>query len=98
VPCRGDVVLLCSDGLSNKLQAEDMLGAVKKHSADLDKACAEMVRIANERGGEDNITIVLARLDGDDLTASAGGTVEVEQLIFNDMPDHEDLEITADPV
>ncbi len=98
VPCRGDVVLLCSDGLSNKLHAEDMLGAVKKHSADLNKACAEMVRIANERGGEDNITIVLARLDGDDLTASADGAVEVEQLIFNDMPEQDDLEITADPV
>jgi len=98
VPCRGDVLLLCSDGLSNKLHADDMLGIINKHPDDLSAACGEMVRQANERGGEDNITIVLAHLDGKDISEPAGGEVEIEQLIFNDIPDHEDVEITADPI
>jgi serine/threonine protein phosphatase PrpC len=97
-PCRGDILLLCSDGLSNKLHAADMLGIVNRNEGDLSRACGEMIRLANERGGEDNITIVLSRLDGDDLSEPAGSSVEIEQLIFNDMPEHEDLEITADPI
>jgi protein phosphatase len=97
-PCKGDVLLLCSDGLSNKLQAEDMLRIVDAHQSDLSAACADMVKLANERGGEDNITIVLARLDGDDLPEAPGRNVDVEALIFTDIPEHEDLEITADPI
>jgi protein phosphatase len=97
-PCRGDVLLLCSDGLSNKLHAGDMLGIVTRNLDDLNTACGEMVRMANDRGGEDNITIVLARLDGDDLALPADTPVEIEQLIFNDVPEHDDLEITADPI
>ncbi len=96
IPCRGDVLLLCSDGLSNKLHAEDMLLLVNKHPDDLSAACSEMVKQANERGGEDNITIVLARLDGEDLPAPTRGEVKIEQMAFNDIPDHEDIEITAD--
>jgi protein phosphatase len=98
VPCRGDVLLLCSDGLSNKLHAEDMLAVVNKHLDDLSAACGEMVKQANERGGEDNITIVLARLDGKELAEPTGSDVQIEQLIFNDILDHEDIEITADPI
>jgi protein phosphatase len=98
IPCRGDVLLLCSDGLSNKLHAEDMRVIVERNLSGLNTACAEMVAQANQRGGEDNITIVLARLDGDDLPEAAAGNVNVEALIFTDIPEHEDLEITADPV
>ncbi len=98
IPSRGDVLLLCSDGLSNKLHAEDMRVIVERNAGSLNTACAEMVAQANQRGGEDNITIVLARLDGDDLPEPSGSEVNVEALIFTDIPDHEDLEITADPV
>src|SRR5215208_2918069 len=61
--CRGDVLLLCSDGLSGKLRGEDML---------------RIVHEANERGGEDNITVVLARLEGDDLPAPDTDRITVE--------------------
>jgi serine/threonine protein phosphatase PrpC len=63
---RDDVLLLCSDGLSGKVQAEEMLEIVKAER-DLSVACRKLVDLANERGGEDNITVVLARADGEDL-------------------------------
>lgn len=98
IPCRNDVLLLCSDGLSNKLHAEDMLAIVERNQQNLNTACSEMVAQANQRGGEDNITIVLARLDGDDLEEAKNSEVNVEALIFTDIPEHEDIEITADPI
>jgi serine/threonine protein phosphatase PrpC len=63
---RGDVLILCSDGLSNKLQAEEMRELVAKH-ADLKLATKKMIELANDRGGEDNITIVAALAFGEDL-------------------------------
>ncbi|MBX7219253.1 MAG: protein phosphatase 2C domain-containing protein [Blastocatellia bacterium] len=61
--CRGDYLLLCSDGLSNKIQDQEMQTAVVG-AADLDGACRALIELANQRGGEDNITVVLARFDG----------------------------------
>jgi protein phosphatase len=98
IPRKGDIVLLCSDGLSNKISAEDMLLIVSRNLEDLSMACSEMVTLANQRGGEDNITIVLARVVGDELPEADKSEVEVEALIFTDLPMQEDLEITADPV
>jgi PPM family protein phosphatase len=64
--CRNDCLLLCSDGLSNKLGPDEMKQVVEQ-TPDLKTACRVMINIANERGGEDNITVVLARFDGDGL-------------------------------
>jgi protein phosphatase len=75
---RGDVLLLCSDGLSGKLRGEDMLRIVQESSGDLRRACDALVDEANERGGEDNITVVLARLEGDDLPAPNTDRITVE--------------------
>jgi protein phosphatase len=69
-PHRDDVLLICSDGLSNKLQKEDLLEIVNKHLDDLSQACTELINEANVRGGEDNITVILARFKGDDLSNS----------------------------
>jgi len=57
---RGDTLLLCSDGLSGKVGIADLSG----HLAGNDlKACGDaLVDLANERGGEDNITVVIARV------------------------------------
>lgn len=76
--CRGDVLLLCSDGLSGKLRGEDMLRIVEESDGDLKRACEALVDEANERGGEDNITVVLARLDGDDLPPPDDDRITVE--------------------
>jgi len=75
---RGDVLLLCSDGLSGKLRGEDMLRIVQESNGDLKRACEALVDEANERGGEDNITVVLARLEGDDLPPPNTDRITVE--------------------
>src|SRR3712207_9232916 len=54
---QGDLLLLCSDGLSGKLRAEDIRQIIAESKGDLASACEELVREANRRGGEDNITV-----------------------------------------
>src|SRR4051812_47257485 len=89
---RDDLLLLCSDGLSGKLRAEDMLRIVEESDGDLSRACAALIEEANERGGEDNITVVLARLTGDDLPSADTGriTVEVPEPDGDDTIGHEE--------
>lgn len=60
---RGDVLLLCSDGLSGQLRATE-LGDAARAAADLDVLCDALVDRANETGGPDNITVIAARFDG----------------------------------
>jgi protein phosphatase len=65
-----DCLLLCSDGLSNKMNADELRKTVIKTEA-LNSACSDLVSTANQRGGEDNITVVLARFSGDGLDGTA---------------------------
>ncbi|MFQ5597319.1 MAG: Stp1/IreP family PP2C-type Ser/Thr phosphatase [Nitrospiria bacterium] len=57
-PEAGDVFLLCSDGLSNKLSMLEMTSILESSGEGLEKASEHMVRLAKEKGGEDNISIV----------------------------------------
>jgi protein phosphatase len=93
---RDDLLLLCSDGLSGKLRAEDMLRIVSESDGDLERACAALVDEANERGGEDNITVVLARLTGDDLPSANTDriTVEIPEHDGDDTIGHEEEDST----
>jgi protein phosphatase len=75
---QGDLVLLCSDGLSGKLRAEDIQQIVSGTNGDLARACDALVQEANNRGGEDNITVVLARFQGDDLEAPVTEKITIE--------------------
>ena len=75
---RGDMLLLCSDGLSGKLRAEDILQIVLEADGDLAAACTALVDEANHRGGEDNITVVLARFGGDDLKEPSNEKITIE--------------------
>ena len=75
---QGDLVLLCSDGLSGKLRSDDIQKIVLNSQGDLSKACDSLIQEANNRGGEDNITVVLARFDGDDLEAPATDRITIE--------------------
>jgi protein phosphatase len=75
---RGDLLLLCSDGLSGKLRAEDMRRIVLEANGDLAAACSALVEEANNRGGEDNITVVLARFSGDDLGEASSQKITIE--------------------
>jgi protein phosphatase len=73
-----DLVLLCSDGLSGKLRAEDIQQIVINSKGDLAQACDKLIEEANNRGGEDNITVVLARFHGDDLEEPATDRITIE--------------------
>ena len=73
----GDTLLLCSDGLSGKLKNEEIRQIVSE-AGELGAACSALVQAANDRGGEDNITVVLARFTGEDLRDPAGDRITVE--------------------
>jgi PPM family protein phosphatase len=75
---QGDMVLLCSDGLSGKLRNEEIRQIVSESSKDLWAACKALVDEANARGGEDNITVVLARFTGDELKDPSQDRITVE--------------------
>jgi PPM family protein phosphatase len=57
----GDVLLLCSDGLTTMLPDDEMGRLVKEAGDDLRQAAESLVAAANERGGEDNITVLLLK-------------------------------------
>lgn len=59
----GDVVLLCSDGLTNMLEDATILEIVTSY-AGLDEASRQLVARANAQGGRDNISVLLVRYDG----------------------------------
>lgn len=54
----GDFLLLCSDGLSNKV-TEDELKSALTHNESLEDKATGLITLANENGGEDNITLVI---------------------------------------
>lgn len=59
----GDLLLLCSDGLTTHLQDEDIAGILSENE-DLEVACKRLVDEANKKGGSDNISIVLVKYPG----------------------------------
>lgn len=76
---RDDRLLLCSDGLSNKLSAEDMLAVIERGPS-IEAACERLVALASERGGEDNITAIVAELHGEGLTPPRRGEKVAQTL------------------
>lgn len=89
-PQRDDIILLCSDGLSNKLGGADLQQIVLENAAQLHLAAAEMVKEANRRGGEDNITLILAKLSGDFLPEPTPGDIKLELLDLGNIHDTAD--------
>ncbi|HEX8473422.1 MAG TPA: protein phosphatase 2C domain-containing protein [Pyrinomonadaceae bacterium] len=77
---QGDILLLCSDGLSGKLRAEDMHRLIGQSRGDLAAACDALIEEANARGGEDNITVIIARFTGDELPKPGAPRITVEHL------------------
>jgi len=56
----GDQLLLCTDGLTDMVSDGD-IGAILRRAATADEACRELVELALNHGGKDNVTVVLAR-------------------------------------
>jgi serine/threonine protein phosphatase PrpC len=59
---RGDVLLLCTDGLSGLVRHGDIEDALRR-GGDLPDMCARLVALAEARGGTDNVTVVLGRVE-----------------------------------
>jgi PPM family protein phosphatase len=62
----GDMLLLCTDGLWDMIYPEERLASLLTADGDLRAMCGRLVAAANQAGGEDNITVLLARLEGID--------------------------------
>ena len=55
----GDIILMCSDGLSNMLD-EDTMASVASEKEEISNRAEKLVKMANDAGGNDNITVILA--------------------------------------
>jgi protein phosphatase len=71
---RGDMLVLCTDGLSGQVRKEDIASVVSEQP-DLEHAGQTLINRANENGGPDNITVVIARFEGEGLAAADAGDV-----------------------
>ena len=57
----GDIYLLCSDGLTDMVEDQEIYNTVNTFKDDLDQMAEKLVSIANENGGRDNISVLLAK-------------------------------------
>ena len=89
---KGDVLVLCSDGLSGQVKKEE-IGELYGKNPDLAAFCGALIDLANERGGPDNITCIAVRFDGEGL-ASSDGQAAVGHQVYP-LDEHES---TTEPV
>jgi protein phosphatase len=92
----GDILVMCSDGLSGPVKNDDIQRIINDYVTgrnDLVGACRQLIDLANERGGPDNITCVVARFSGDGLPAP-DGTEAVGHQVYPLL----DTESTTEPV
>lgn len=77
---QGDLILLCSDGLYNMVKGPEIVATLKNEEP-LQARCKALIQKANEGGGTDNITLILADLSGLGLPpADPEGGVEMKQF------------------
>jgi PPM family protein phosphatase len=95
-PCRDDVFLLCSDGLSNKVSALELQQIVQDNIDNLQDACAALVKLANDNGGEDNITVVLTKFTGESLPLAGEEGVKLELIDLGGIHDTADQDNEVD--
>lgn len=81
-----DFLLLCSDGLSDLLEDEEILAIVREHADDLEKACQALVDQANLKGGDDNITAMLIQARAGSDPVDIPPTQEVTQGVTQGVP------------
>lgn len=87
LPVKGDRYLLCSDGLFNEVD-EPRIAQIMRDIADPTAAAEELVRLANEGGGRDNISVVIV-----DVTDDAGH----HKLLEEKSDDHRVFEVVHGP-
>ena len=91
----GDWLLACSDGLTEHVADGELARAVLEHPHDPDAAVRALVDLANERGGSDNITVVIAQPVPSDVSgelsiqalhAAAATTSQIQRPAISDAP------------
>jgi len=65
-----DVYLLCSDGLTDMVDPEVIHNVIDEKRSDLAEAAADLIELANQNGGRDNISVVLVRVPAEFLPSS----------------------------
>ncbi len=60
--CKGDILMMCSDGLSGMIRADEIRDVLMNAAEPID-ACRELTDRANAAGGHDNITVIVAQFD-----------------------------------
>jgi protein phosphatase len=105
---RGDTLILCSDGLSGLVKADE-IAWIASGEESVRGICARLIERANQRGGPDNITVVAARFDGDALEATSSsdttgytafplaGTLNDESRVPTPLPPRKRAPIKSDP-
>jgi PPM family protein phosphatase len=93
----GDVFLLCSDGLTDMVEDEDILDVIERHRDDLDRAVRSLVAAANRGGGEDNITAVAFRIAAGGDEAAPVRTAEPDEDTIESPPVHEAVDTMVIP-
>jgi protein phosphatase len=61
----GDVYVLCSDGLHDMVDDAEITRVLQRPRTDLQSATEELVKMANDNGGRDNVSVVLVKVRGD---------------------------------
>lgn len=105
LPFTGDRFLLCSDGLFNEVSESEMR-SVLRQVVDPDDAAQELVRMANESGGRDNITVVIVEVTDDGgraeaASAAVGSTIQSDPTLAIPLADElapASVETTPEPV
>jgi PPM family protein phosphatase len=92
----GDVFLICSDGLSDMVEDEEILEVLHQNREDLDKAVKALVAAANRGGGEDNITAVAFRISSE-APPSLEDTVAMPALTGDEEEPDEQTREYAEP-
>ena len=59
---KGEVFVLCSDGLSDMVEDEDIHLTINTFSANLDTIAKQLIQLANDNGGRDNVSVVMAHI------------------------------------
>jgi len=78
--CTGDVILLCSDGLTEMVGSYEIEGLLSISDADMHETARRLVDLANESGGRDNISVILVRVSSvSEPEASAAAAIEVTE-------------------
>jgi len=92
----GDVFLICSDGLSDMVEDEEILELLHSNRDDLDKAVKALVAAANKGGGEDNITAIAFQISSE-AAPNLEDTVAMPALDgLEDEPDEQTREYAED--